>query len=74
MDQLMVDVTDIDVKRDDEVIFIGKSGDKEITIEEIANNIGEISESTLCMFSKGLPRVYIKEGEAIKVKDYLLEL
>lgn len=74
MDQLMVDVTDIDVKRDDEVIFIGKSGDKEITIEEIANNIGEISESTVCMFSKGLPRVYIKEGEAIKVKDYLLEL
>ncbi len=74
MDQLMIDVTDIDVKRGDQVVFIGKSGDKEITIEEIADTIGEIPVSTICMLNKRLPRVYIKDAEIIKVKDYLLEL
>lgn len=74
MDQLMIDVTGIDVEIGDEVVFMGRAGDKEITIEEVAENIGEIPASVLCMFTKRLPRVYLKDGELIKVKDYLLEL
>lgn len=74
MDQLMIDVTGLDVSRGDEVVFMGPSGDKEITIEEVADKIGQIPASVLCMFTKRIPRVYIKNGQVVEVKDYLLEL
>lgn len=74
MDQLMIDVTGLDVKRGDEVILMGKNGDKEITIEEIASKIGQIPAAVQCMFTKRLPRIYIKNNEIINVTDYLLEL
>lgn len=74
MDQLMIDVTGIDVKMGDQVVFMGSAGDKEITIEEVAKNMEEIPASVLCMFTKRLPRVYTRGGEIVKVKDYLLDL
>lgn len=74
MDQLMVDISGIDVEMGDEVVFIGKAEDKEITLEEVAGHIDEIPASILCMFTKRLPRVYTKGGEIVEVKDYLLEL
>ena len=37
MDQFMVDVTDIpEAKEDDEVTLIGRDGEEEITVEEMA--------------------------------------
>ncbi len=74
MDQLMVDVTDLDVALGDTVVFMGKAGDKEISIEEVASGMGEIPASVLCMFTKRLPRVYVRGGEIVEVKDYLLDL
>lgn len=74
MDQLMIDVTGIDVEMDDQVVFLGKEGDKEITIEELSGQIDEIPASILCMFTKRLPRVYTRAGEIVEVKDYLLEI
>ncbi|MCQ4925630.1 alanine racemase [Tissierella carlieri] len=74
MDQLMIDVTGLDVKRGDEAILMGKSLDKEITIEEVANKSGQIPAAVQCMFNKRLPRIYIKNKEIINVTDYLLEL
>jgi alanine racemase len=74
MDQLMIDVTELDVKVGDEVVLMGKSGDKEITIEEIAMKIGGIPAEVFCMMNKRLPRVYIKDGKVEEVVDYLLEI
>lgn len=74
MDQFMIDVTGLDVKRGDEVILLGKSLDKEITIEEIASKIGQIPAVVQCMFTKRLPRIYIRNNEIINVTDYLLDL
>ncbi|MDY0236299.1 MAG: alanine racemase [Gudongella sp.] len=74
MDQMMVDVTGLDVVRNDEVVLIGKQGEDEIPIEEVANNIMGIPASVLCMLTKRLPRVYIKDNKIKKVLDYLLEL
>ena len=74
MDQLMIDITDVDSEIGDEVLFMGKAGDKEISIEEISEQIDEIPESLLCMLSKRIPRVYIKNRKIVEVKDYLLEL
>jgi alanine racemase len=70
----MIDVTELDVKVGDEVVLMGKSGDKEITIEEIAMKIGGIPAEVFCMMNKRLPRVYIKDGKVEEVVDYLLEI
>ena len=74
MDQLMIDVTGLDVKRGDEVILMGKSINREITIEEVADKINQIPAALLCMFTKRLPRVYIKNNKIVNVVDYLLDL
>ena len=41
MDQFMIDVTDIPVKRGDEVVLIGSDGENEITADVIASLSGE---------------------------------
>jgi len=74
MDQLMLDVTGMDVRRGDEVVLMGRQGEEEITIEEIAVEIGQIPASVLCMLTKRLPRVYVKERRVPEVVDYLLEI
>lgn len=74
MDQLMIDVTDLDVKIGDEVILIGKSGDKEITLKDIAEELGDIPASVVSMINKRFPRVYFRDNEILKVTDYLLEI
>lgn len=74
MDQLMLDVTGMDVKRGDEAVLMGSQGEEEITIEEIASQIGQIPASVLCMLTKRLPRVYVKERRVPEVVDYLLEI
>jgi len=74
MDQLMLDVTGMDVKRGDEAVLMGSQGEEEITIEEIASQIGQIPASVLSMLTKRLPRVYVKERRVPEVVDYLLEI
>jgi alanine racemase len=59
MDLIMVDVTEIpDVSLGDEIILIGKQGNEEITVDEIAKKIGSISYEVLCSVGKRVPRVY----------------
>jgi len=72
MDQFMVDVTDVnDVKRGDEVIIIGSDGNLKYDADDIASEIGTINYEIICMISKRVPRVYIKEGKVLKVKNYI---
>ncbi len=73
MDQCMIDVTDIhDVKVGDEVIFIGedKSGNN-ITADDIGDAIGTISYEVLCNISKRVPRIYIKNGKTVNIRNYV---
>lgn len=73
MDQCMIDVTDVhDVKVGDEVIFIGedKSGNT-ITADDIGDAIGTISYEVLCNISKRVPRVYVKNGETVSIRNYV---
>ena len=59
MDQFMVDVTDVpDVKQGDEVILIGKQGDCEITVDEIADIAGTINYEIVCGINKRVPRIF----------------
>lgn len=74
MDQCMVDVTDIcsEVKVGDEVVIFGKQGEREISIEEVAANIGTINYEVACIIGKRIPRVYIEGGSVSKVLNYLI--
>lgn len=71
MDQFMVDVTDIEgVEEDDEAVLIGKQGENEITVEDIAEACGGFHYEILCDIGKRVPRVYIQGGEVAGTKDY----
>ncbi len=72
MDQCMLDVSMInDVKAGDEVLLFGGDHSHSITTEEVAECIGTINYETICMVGRRVPRVYIKNGEIVKIKDYL---
>jgi len=59
MDQLMVDVGQSDIKPGEEAVLIGKQGNQEITVDEIAGILGTINYEVVCMINKRVPRIYI---------------
>ncbi|MDO4518915.1 MAG: alanine racemase [Eubacteriales bacterium] len=66
MDQFMVDVTDIpDVKAEDEVILMGKSGDEEITVDLLGELSGRFPYEFVCDIGKRVPRLYIQNGKIV---------
>ena len=74
MDQMMVDVTDIEnVTRADIVTLIGKDGDAEITVEEIAALAGTFNYEFVCDLGKQIPRSYYLNGEYIGTHDCFRE-
>ncbi|MCB7317814.1 alanine racemase [Lacrimispora sp. 210928-DFI.3.58] len=71
MDQFMVDVTDIpEACEDDEVTLIGRDGDDEITVEELAALGGGFHYEMVCNLGKRVPRVYVRGGQIVGTKDY----
>lgn len=72
MDQCMIDVTDISgVIVGDEVILIGEDGKNKFTADTVAELIGTINYEIVCMVGKRVPRVYIKEGKVVKIRNYV---
>lgn len=73
MDQCMIDVTDIgsDVKVGDEVILLGEQGNLKFNADDIAEVMGTINYEILCMLKYRVPRVYTKNGNVVKVHNYL---
>lgn len=71
MDQLMVDVSAIpDTKTGDEVTLIGRDGQEEITIGELGRLSGRFHYELACDIGKRIPRVFLKDGVPIALKDY----
>jgi alanine racemase len=59
MDQTMIDVGHVPMVRPgDEVVLIGKQGDEEISVDEIASNTKTINYEIVSLLSTRLPRVY----------------
>lgn len=74
MDQCMLDVTNVeDVNVGDEVILIGSDGKNEISVDDIAEKLNTINYEIVCMVGRRIPRVYTKNGEIIKINDYILK-
>lgn len=72
MDQFMVDVTDIDgVEVNDEVVLMGRQGNKEITADFIASVLDTINYEVFCTLSKRVPRQYIQNGKIVKTIKYV---
>lgn len=70
MDQLMLDVTDIDVKAGDIATMFGKDGNEKITADELADIYGTIGYEIICGISMRVPRVIIDNGEIVNVIEY----
>ncbi|MEK6335350.1 MAG: alanine racemase [Acidobacteriota bacterium] len=59
MDLTLVDVTDVPgASIDDEVTLLGRSGDLEISAEDLAEMAGTISYEVTCGISPRVPRIY----------------
>ena len=71
-DQIMVDVTDIPgIAVGDQVVLIGKDGDEQITVEQIAEAAGSFNYEFVCGIGRRVPRVYTQKGEVIRKVHYL---
>ena len=74
MDQMMVDVTDIpDVQINDRVVLVGKDGDDQITMEEIAAVADSFNYEFVCGISRRVPRFYYRDGQRVNQVHYLLD-
>jgi alanine racemase len=72
MDQCMIDITGLpDIKIGDEVILMGESENNSFNGDDIAKIMGTINYEVTCMISKRVPRVYIKDGKIMKVRNYV---
>lgn len=72
MDQLMLDVSDIpDVCEGDVVTVVGSENGESVSFDELAQMVGTISYELMCMVSRRVPRVYVKDGETVEVVNYI---
>ncbi len=69
MDSCMIDVTDLksEVNIGDEVEIFGDN----IAVEEVAEQLDTINYEVLCMVSKRVPRMYLKQNKVISSKKYI---
>ena len=74
MDQLMVDVTHIpETRLEDTVILIGRSGDAQITVEQLAAAADSFNYELVCGISRRVPRIYVSGGQVVNEVRYLLD-
>lgn len=74
MDQLMVDVTDIpEAQVGSKITLVGKDGDEQITVEQIAEAAGSFNYEFICGISRRVPRYYIQNGQLRHTVHYLLD-
>jgi alanine racemase len=65
MDALTVDVTEIpEAQRWDEVVLMGRQGNEEITVHEVAQWQNSVSYDVLAGWRARLPRVYVNDDAA----------
>lgn len=70
MDQFMVDVTEIEnVKQDDIVTLIGRDGNQSITVEEVADMAYSFNYEFICNIGKRIPRIYFRNGQITEIRE-----
>ena len=72
MDQTMVDVTEIpSVSYGNEVILVGKSGEKSISFSEMAALCGSINYEMMCDTGKRIVKAYFDGNKLLKTVNYM---
>ena len=72
MDQCMVDVSNVpEVEMGDEVTLMGLPGGTAPDGEAMAKILGTITNDVVCMPTRRIPRVYLKNDEIVSIKNYL---
>lgn len=70
MDQCMIDVTNVNtINAGDEVTIFGADT---VTADDVAKWAQTIHYEIVCVIGKRIPRIYISNGKAVKVLNYLL--
>lgn len=71
MDQFMVDVSHIpQAEEGDEVTLIGRDGSERLSMEELGELSGRFNYELACCISKRVPRIYLKSGRIVGIRDY----
>ena len=73
MDQMMIDVTGMDVKTGDTVTLFGTDGEATLAVEELSALADTINYETVCLIGRRVPRVYIQNGAEVHVSGLLGE-
>lgn len=72
MDQCMIDVSEVgEVKVGDEVILLGELDGLKFNADDIAEIVGTINYEIICMLKMRVPRVYIRNGEVVNIRNYI---
>lgn len=72
MDQCMIDVTEVEnVNVGDEVILIGEDSGLKFNADDLAKIMGTINYEIICMIKQRVPRVYVKNGEVVSIRNYI---
>ena len=69
MDQIMVDVSDIDVSVGDEVILFGDK-DLKLSADKLASICDTIGYELVSNLGKRVPLIFMHDGKAVDVIDY----
>ena len=68
MDQTMIALPpDLEARVGDEVVLMGRQGEAAVTADELAEGLGTINYEITCLVGKRVPRVYLKNGQALKI-------
>ncbi|MBR1930232.1 MAG: alanine racemase [Lachnospiraceae bacterium] len=71
MDQFMVDVSGIPAaKEGSKVTLLGYDGKEHISAELLGGLSGRFNYELVCDFGKRIPRVFVRDGSVVAVKDY----
>ncbi len=65
MDQMMVDLTGIDVSIGDQVVLIGQSGEEEITATDLATKVNTINYEVISRIAPRVPRIFYQNQEVV---------
>ncbi len=72
MDQFMIDLTKFkDARVGDDVIIIGKDVKESVSADELAKKCKTINYEIVTRIGKRLPRVYLRNGEVVRIKTLL---
>ncbi len=71
MDQFMVDITGMDAQVGDTVILIGKSGEHELSMEEVSESAYSFNYELPCRIARRVPRTYYRGGKLVKYTNYM---